>query len=71
MDERWEGALERADQLALFVAAERRARLALRQGQLEKVLTALQLRMVIQQMAQMWLDGFAVGTAHRAGGERL
>ncbi|MBP2401664.1 hypothetical protein [Streptomyces syringium] len=70
MEERQEGALERAEQMVLFIAAERRARLALRQGQLEKVLTALQLKMVIRQMTQMWMDGFVVGTAHRARGEQ-
>ncbi|MFD7236766.1 hypothetical protein ACFWAT_15870 [Streptomyces syringium] len=68
MEERQEGALERAEQMVLFIAAERRARLALRQGQLEKVLTALQLNMVIRQMTQMWMDGFVVGAAHRARG---
>ncbi|MEU4210858.1 hypothetical protein AB0F13_12850 [Streptomyces sp. NPDC026206] len=67
MEERWEGASERADQMALFVAAERRARLALRQGHLEKVLTAQQLTMVIRHMVQTWMDGFAVGRAQHAG----
>ncbi|MFF4406565.1 hypothetical protein ACFY2W_00755 [Streptomyces sp. NPDC001262] len=71
MEERWGGALERADQMALFVAAERRARLALRQGHLEKVLTAQQLKTVVRHMVQTWLDGFAAGAAaHRGGGEQ-
>ncbi|MEX2985987.1 hypothetical protein [Streptomyces sp. C36] len=70
MEERREGAFERADQMALFVAGERRARLALRQGHLEKVLTAQQLKMVIRHMTQTWMDGFRLGLAqHAADGE--
>ncbi|MEV4443585.1 hypothetical protein AB0K09_32255 [Streptomyces sp. NPDC049577] len=69
MAERGEGAMGKADLMALFVAAERRARVALRQGHLEKVLTAQQLKMVIRHMAQTWMDGFTTGRARRAKGE--
>ncbi len=57
--------------MALFVAAERRARLALRQGHLEKVLTAHQLTMVIRHMTQTWLDGFLTGRAAGSGGRTM
>ncbi|MFI1970853.1 hypothetical protein BLA24_07390 [Streptomyces cinnamoneus] len=69
MEERREGAVERAGQMALFVAAERRARLALRQGHLEKVLTAQQLKAVVRHMIQTWLDGFTTGRNQRSGGD--
>ncbi|MFI9201388.1 hypothetical protein [Streptomyces sp. NPDC053048] len=70
MEERGGGAFEPADRMVLLVAAERRARLVLRQGHLEKVLTAQQLRMVVRHMTLTWLDGFTAGVAHRTGGER-